>query len=257
MTTLLDLDTSGSQAAQSASAVKTLKKALALLEWVARAENPPTTGELAMLSCLSRPTTHRLVQTLIGAGFLQQHSDGRLAIGLGVLPLAASVLDTNRLRTGALPHLQVLAQKANARVNLGILYQQRVMILGGVEKPSLPGIHSRFGLTAPMHCSALGKAMLAHLPADQVQAILRDQPLIARTPNTITSLPALLAELDKTRERGWSTEFRESSATSCCIGVAILDGAAAISMSGRSLELLEKEIGPMLETAELISHMLR
>ena len=261
MTLVTEIEPASAEATPQA-VVKTLGKALALLDLVARAEHPPTIGELAVIARLSRPTTHRLVQTLVGAGFLQQNArDGRLAIGLGVLPLAASVLDTNRLRADALPHLQALAQKLNARVNLGILHQQKIMILGGAEKPTLPVIHSRFGRTVPMHCCALGKAILAYLPNDEVQAILREQPLVARTPNTITPGPALLADLDKVRERGWSTEFRENSPTSCCVGVAILDGsdrpAAAISLAGRSLELLEKEIAPVLETAELISHMLQ
>jgi DNA-binding IclR family transcriptional regulator len=261
MTLVSEIEAPGADAAPQA-VVKTLGKALALLDLVARTEHPPTVGELALLARLSRPTTHRLVQTLVGAGFLQQNArDGRLAIGLGVLPLAASVLDTHRLRADALPHLHALAQKLNARVNLGTLYQQKIMILGGAEKPTLPVIHSRFGRTVPMHCCALGKAILAYLPQDEVHAILRDQPLIARTPNTLTSVPALLADLERIRDRGWSTEFRENSPTSCCVAVPILDAAdrpaAAISLAGRSLELLEKDIGPVLETAEVISHLLQ
>lgn len=242
--------------------VKTLGKALALLGLVGRAEHPPTIGELAVVAGLSRPTTHRLVQTLVSAGFLQQNKrDGRLSIGLAVLPLAASMLDTHRLRGEALPHMQALAHKLNARVNLGIPYQQRIMILAGAEKPSLPVIHSRFGRTVPMHCCALGKAILAQLPRHEMLAILAEQPLVARTPQTITTAAALLADLDKTRERGWATEFRENTATSCCVGIAILDAleqpVAAISIAGRSIELLEKDIGPALETAEVISHLLQ
>jgi IclR family KDG regulon transcriptional repressor len=242
--------------------VKTLGKALALLDLVGRAEHPPTTGELAIFAGLSRPTTHRLVQTLVTAGFLQQNKrDGRLSVGLAVLPLAASLLDTHRLRTEALPHIQALAQKMNARVNMGILHQQRVMILAGAEKPTLPVINSSFGRTVPMHCCGLGKAILAYLPAGEVQAILAEQPLVARTPYTITSAAALLADLDKARDRGWATEFRENRATSCCVAVPILHGMdmppAAISLAGRSIEALEQEIAPVLETAEIIAHMLQ
>jgi DNA-binding IclR family transcriptional regulator len=242
--------------------VKTLGKALALLDLVGRAEHPPTIGELAVIAGMSRPTTHRLVQTLVGAGFLQQNKrDGRLSVGLAVLPLAASLLDTHRLRTEALPHIQALAQKMNARVNMGILYQQRVMILAGAEKPSLPVINSSFGRTVPMHCCGLGKAILAHLPTDEIEAILKEQPLVARTPYTITSASALREDLDKTRERGWATEFRENRATSCCVAVPIQHGMdmppAAISLAGRSIEALEQEIAPLLETAEIVAHMLQ
>ncbi|MBL0419850.1 IclR family transcriptional regulator [Ramlibacter sp. AW1] len=242
--------------------VKTLGKALALLDKVGQCEHPPTIGELAVIAGMSRPTTHRLVQTLVAAGFLQQNPrDARLSIGLSVLPLASRLLDTHRLRTDALPHLQALAQKLNTRVNMGVLHQGRIMILAGADKPHLPTIYSRFGRTVPVHCCGLGKAILAWLPQAQVQAILAERPMVARTPNTLTSVPALLAELDATRDRGWSTEFRENTATSCCIAVPVFDGAerpaAAISIAGRSLEALEAEVPAALETAELISHMLQ
>src|ERR1700748_1547360 len=99
---VLEADPATSDASPQA-VVKTLGKALALLDLVARAEHPPTIGELAQVARLSRPTTYRLVQTLVGAGFFQQGArDGRLSIGLAVLPLAASLLDTHRLRTDAL-----------------------------------------------------------------------------------------------------------------------------------------------------------
>ena len=114
--------------------VKTLGKALTLLDVVAAAEHPPTVSELALKAGLTRPTAHRLVQTLIASGFLQQNPlDNRLTIGFAVLPLASSLLDRNRLRLEALPHLQALAHKMNERVNLGILNRNRVLILAGSE----------------------------------------------------------------------------------------------------------------------------
>ncbi len=168
--------------------MKTLAKALSLLDVVAAAEYPPTISEVALRAGLARPTAHRLVQTLARAGFLRQDpNDGRLTISYAVLPLAASLLDRNRLRLEALPQLQTLAQKMNERVNLGILHHDRVLILAGVEKPALPTIYSRFGRTVLVHSTALGKAMLAWLPADEVDRIVSAQPMVARTPKTITS----------------------------------------------------------------------
>jgi IclR family acetate operon transcriptional repressor len=241
--------------------VKTLGKALTLLDVVAASEHPPTVSELALKAGLTRPTAHRLVQTLVAAGFLQQDPlDNRLTIGFAVLPLASSLLDRNRLRLEALPHVQALAHKMNERVNLGILNRNRVLILAGGEKPSLPTIYSRFGRTVPVHCCALGKAMLAFLPAGEVQDIVKAHPLTARTPNTHTTMSALLSDLEGVRARGYSIENGENSPTSCCVGVPILDSRdrpiAAISVSARSLEPLVKDIGDVLRTAELISHIL-
>lgn len=84
------------------SAVKTLKKALGLLRFIAAAERPVTVAAVALGAGISRPTAHRLCQTLVTEGFLSQdESSGRLSIGYGVLPLAASHLDSNRLRLEA------------------------------------------------------------------------------------------------------------------------------------------------------------
>jgi DNA-binding IclR family transcriptional regulator len=242
-------------------AVKTLSKALTLLDAVAEADHPPTVSELALKSGLARPTTHRLVQTLTHAGFLQQDHNGRLSIGFSVLPLAASLLDRNRLRLEALPHLQSLAQKIEERVNLGILHHNRILVLAGVEKPVLPTIYSRFGRTVPLHCCALGKAILSHLPTDEAEMLVSARPLVARTPNTITSVPLLMQELQAVRVRGYAIERGENSATSCCVGVPILDAydrpTAAISVSARTIEPLIEQIGDILRTAEVISHVLR
>ena len=241
--------------------VKTLGKALTLLDVVAGSEHPPTVSELALKAGLTRPTAHRLVQTLIAAGFLQQNPlDNRLTIGFAVLPLASSLLDRNRLRLEALPHVQALAQKMNERVNLGILNRNRVLILAGGEKPSLPTIYSRFGRTVPVHCCALGKAMLAFLPVGEMLDIVKAHPLTARTPKTITTMAALLDDLEGVRARGYSIENGENSPTSCCVGVPIFDNRdrpiGAISVSARALEPLVKNIGDALRTAELISHIL-
>ncbi|HEX2216643.1 MAG TPA: IclR family transcriptional regulator, partial [Xanthobacteraceae bacterium] len=193
------------------SAVKSLRKAVAVLNAVARAERPLTMAELAARAGIARPTAYRLVQTLTGEGHLVHDPvDGRLSIGFAVLPLAASLLDRNRLRLEALPHLHALAQQTGERANLGILHREQVLYLAGVEKPSLPTIYSRFGKTAPAHCSSLGKAVLAYLPDAQLMPLLEAQPLAAPTPASIADIPKLLADLEETRRRGYAIDRQEN-----------------------------------------------
>lgn len=241
--------------------VKTLNKALQVLEAVARMPHPPTISELALSIGISRPTAYRLVQTLAASGFLLQNpNDARLTIGFSVLPLASSLLDRNRLRLGAMPHLQALAQKLNGRANLGILHREQVLLLGGAEKPNLPTIYSRFGRAIPLHSSGLGKVILAYLPADRATTLLQANEMTARTPNTITTLAAMRRELAAIRERGYATENAENAPTSSCVAAAILDASGfpvgAVSVSGRSLEGLIPQADEVLGTAELISHLL-
>ena len=93
------------------SAVKTLRKALTILDAFAGAERPLTVAEVAIMTGMTRPTAHRLAQTLVAEGFLSQDArDGRISPGYSVLQLAGRLLDSNRLRLEALPHLESLAR---------------------------------------------------------------------------------------------------------------------------------------------------
>jgi DNA-binding IclR family transcriptional regulator len=243
------------------SAVKSLRKALTVLNAIAIADRPLTVADVAIKAGIARPTAHRFVQTLVAAGYLVQDPvDGRFSIGFAVLPLASSLLDRNRMRIEALPHLQTLAQETGERANLGILYRDSVMYVAGVEKPALPTIYSRFGKSAPAHCSSLGKAILAYLPEPDVRALLDRMPLVAHTPTTITSRAAFLKELADTRARGYAIDRAEHAPGSSCVAAPIFDAnnrpIGAIGVSGRELEPLIRHQHLVRQTAEVISHHL-
>jgi DNA-binding IclR family transcriptional regulator len=240
---------------------KSLRKALTVMQMVANSDPPPTIAKAALQAGISRPTAYRLVRTLVDEGFLKQDpQSGRLSVGLSVLTLAASLLDSNRLRLEALPHLQSLSTLTGERTNLGILHRNRVLYLGGVEKPTLPMIYSRFGKSAPAHCCSLGKALLAYSPKALVDGVLAAEPLTPQTPNSITSAPKFLKELEVTRRRGYAIDREEHQLHSCCVAVPIFDGAkqpvGAIGVSGSDVKVLMEHLDALRHTAELISHRL-
>ena len=252
-----------SEAADSAdiSAVKSLRKALSVLDAVACAGRPLTVAEVAVNAGIARPTAYRFVQTLVSAGYLAQDPvDGRLSIGFAVLPLASSLLDRNRLRIEALPHLHNLANKTGERANLGILYRDCVLYIAGVEKPALPTIYSRFGKSAPAHCCSLGKAILAFLPEAEVRALLSRKPLTAHTPTTITSRAGFMKELTETRQRGYAIDRAEHVSGSWCVAAPIFNAGnqpiGAIGVSGRELQRMLKHHDLVRQTAEIVSHHL-
>ena len=244
------------------SAVKSLQKALAVLEAVGGAQRPPRISEVAIATGISRPTAYRIVNTLIAEGYLMQEvASGRLSVGYSMLMLAASILDTNRMRLEALPHLQSLASLTGERTNLGIIHRNKVLYVAGVEKPSLPTIYTRFGKTAPAHCSSLGKAILAHLPESEVSHILAQEPLFAQTPNSIISMPRFREELAETRRRGYAMDREEHLLNSCCVAAPIFSegravGAIGISSTSDRIDPLLDQIAVLRHTAEMISHRL-
>jgi DNA-binding IclR family transcriptional regulator len=240
---------------------KSLQKGLAIMEAVSRADAPPRIAELAVGLGISRPTVHRVVQTLIAQGYLTQDpTSGRLSVGLSVVLLSASVLNRNRLRLEALPHLQSLATLTGERANLGVLYRNRVLYLAGVEKPTLPMIYTYFGKSAPAHCSSLGKAIMAFLPEAEYQAVLASEPLNAHTPRSIVDPQRFTIELKAIRGQGYATDDEEHVIGSCCVAAPIFDKqnrpVGAIGVSGRALQPLLNHVEALQRTAELISHVL-
>ena len=242
------------------SAVKTLRKALAILDAFAAAEIPLTVAEVAIRAGVTRPTAHRLVQTLIADGYLTQNPrDGRISPGYSVLRLAGSLLDTNQMRIESLPHLETLARQIGERANLGILHRNQLLYLAGVEKPSLPTIYSRFGKTAPAYCASLGKAILSHLPEAELRAYFEQVPLVRRTGNTITDETVLRKELAEAKRKGFALDHEEHIPGFFCVASAILlDGApiGAIGVTARALPPLIDQVETIQHTAEVISHIL-
>jgi DNA-binding IclR family transcriptional regulator len=242
------------------TSIKSLQKALAVIDAVSRAEVPPRVAEVAIQVGVPRPTAYRIVQTLIAEGYLMQdpHS-ARLSIGYSVLAHSASLLDRNRLRLEALPHLQSLANHTGQRVNLGILHRNQVLYLAGVEKPSLPTIYTRFGKSAPAHCCSLGKAILAYLPEAELASLLAARPLRAHTPRSITSLMQFREELETIRQQRYATDREEHVTGSFCVAATIFDGQnspiGAIGLSDRSLEAMLEHVAILQHTAELISYV--
>ena len=240
------------------SSVKTLKKALELLRIIGASEQPLPIAAAAIASGISRPTAYRMVQTLVAEGLvLQDKTSGALSVGPAVLPLAASHLDTNRLRLEALPHLNALAQNIGERVNLGILYRRQVLYLAGVEKPSMPMIYSRFGKTAPPHCCSMGKVILANSSRDAVKSMLPDV-LERQTDNTITKKTDLWKDFDETLKRGYAIDNEEHLRGTFCVAVAVFDSTrnpiAAVSVSGRDLQPIVSNVNLIMHAAEVISH---
>lgn len=246
--------------AEATGAVLTLVKALNVLEAIA--ETPgQTVAEVSVKVGLNRTTTHRLIRTLHQLDYLQNHPGGRgFEVGMKLLPLASQHLDNNRVRLAALPHLNTLAQSTGERVNLGVIFQGQVLYLAGVEKPTLPNMYTRFGKLAPQHCSSLGKAMLAHLPPNVADHILRSQHLVSQTPHTIIDPDILASDLAATRERGYAIDDQEHLPNVYCIAAPVFgskrNAVAAVGISGSNRERVLMMSAQVCSCAEVISHIL-
>jgi DNA-binding IclR family transcriptional regulator len=211
-----------------------LGKALLLL----RAFGPEDVGlslaELTRRTGLAKGTVHRVAGDLVGARLLDRADDGyHLGRQLFELGMRASVERT--LLEVATPFMEDLYELTHETVHLGVREGSEVVYvakIGGHRQAVAP---SRVGGRQPLHCTAVGKALLAHAPDEVVGSVLSG-PLERRTPRTVTGPGLLRTQLDQVAETGLSFEYEEAATGLVCVGSPIFgaDGSvlAAVSVTG-------------------------
>jgi DNA-binding IclR family transcriptional regulator len=212
--------------------------------------------ELAQTVGLNKATAFRLLNTLRAYGYVDKDPDTeRYRLGLTILHLSAVLLQNLDLRIQAAPILADLVQRTNETVHLGVLDQGSVVYIDKVECSSSVRMHSRVGMQMPACSTALGKAILAHLPAHPLDQVL-NAGLVRRTPNTITDEQSMRAHLEITRARGYAVDDCENEDGIRCVAAPVFDHAGrvigAISTAGPAGRLTVErtlQLGPVVKEA--------
>ncbi|WP_067934644.1 IclR family transcriptional regulator [Alicyclobacillus kakegawensis] len=217
--------------------VKSVDKALNLLEMMSEYPQGAAITELASRSGMYKSTVHRLLGTMMKRGFVEQDTQtGRYKLGYSLLDLGMRLLSSIDLRSEALPHLQELARQTQEVVHLALLDQGEVVYIEKVETPHTIRMHSRVGKRVPVHATGLGKAILAFLPAGELRALIRRYGLPRMTEHTLTDEAEFLASLETTRRLGYAMDVEEHELGICCVAAPIFDNTgqvvAACSVSG-------------------------
>lgn len=187
-----------------------LSRAHALLTAYDADHRQLTLTELSERSGLALSTCHRLVGELCGADWLSRSPDGTYRVGHALFELGVHAPAYGEVRRLALPYLSELSFETGENVQLGVLDNDEVLYLERlVGRRSVPLV-SFPGTRLPLHCTGVGKAMLATLPDEHVRRVL-SRPLRRFTSHTITAPGALLREVRAIRERGYAFTREEMS----------------------------------------------
>ncbi len=214
----------------------TVNKALEVLEHLAH-HNEETLETLGRALDMPKATVFRLVYTLEKRGYVVRTPLGALGLGPRVLWL---VTESKRswfllLREAALPRMLELRDLFGDTVNLGTRSGSQLVYIDVVEGTYPVRFVEMPGALGPLHATALGKALLAHLPASELESVLSGLTLRRYTPATITNPDRLAKELAKIRSRGYSIDNGESVEGATCVGAPVLAKGgrplAAISMA--------------------------
>lgn len=207
--------------------------------------------EVAVRTGLPRSTVHRILDQLLATGWIQRRSDG-YALSAGASAARHSLAEHPELRAVAAPVLNRLHLDTGLAVHLGVLVGAEVMVLDRVVGRRTTGLPTRVGGTLPAHATALGKAMLADLSAEDLDA-LYGPGIAKRTPRTIGDLATLHQELSRVRaRRGLAYENEEFVLRGSALGAPIHgdEGVVGAVSIGGLLPLQEIErLGPLIVRA--------
>lgn len=183
-----------------------------------------------------RSSAHELLASLVDTGLLSAPARGRYRIGWRVVELCEVLRSGFDLRAAAAPVLQALTHRTGETTNLGALDHGQVIHLDKVSAKQMVSVAGLpVGSRVLPHGSAMGKAMLACLPDEEVIRVLGPEPLRPYTDHTLTRIDDVLRQCSEIRETGVAFEDQEVVAEVACLGVAIRDltggVAGAISIS--------------------------
>jgi IclR family acetate operon transcriptional repressor len=182
--------------------------------------------ELAREMDLPRSSVQRALETLEAAGWALRTEAGVWCLSSRPALVAAQAGSAGMLRALAGPSLTRLQADTNESVRLWVRDGRDVAIVVSVESAQpVRYVGPPAGTTLPLHASAAGKAILAELPTDEVDALLAI-PLDARTPHTIVDAGVLRAQLDEVRSRGFAVTRHEAHQDVGGVAAAVLDAAS-------------------------------
>jgi len=222
--------------------VQVLDRSLAIIDALADARDDASLAELAEKVKLHKSTVHRLTSILERHRIVERDTmSGRYRLGLRLFELGNIAMGRFNIRGRAHPHLEKLLYEVDETVHLCALDAGEILYLDKMEPVRSVRMASRIGRRNPVHCTSVGKAILAFLPESEVDDILRQHGLKRLTAETITTPAELKADLKLIRDRGYAVDNEENEEGVRCIGAPVLDHSgrpiAAISISAPSFRL--------------------
>mgnify|MGYP003408566473 CR=1 FL=1 len=250
---------------QRDNVVKSVSRALDIITILSLKKGGLGVTEIANQIDINKSSVYRILSTLVQYGYVEQDGEsGRYKLGYKFLEISSKLLESIDLRNEARPFLQQLENQTNEVIHLVVFDQSEVVYIEKLEGNEVLRMHSKVGKRAPMHCTSVGKAILAHLPLDVVSNIIDRKGLPVHTDHTIINKDDLFKELENIRDRGYALDLQENEYGITCIAVPIFDYTgqvvSAISISGPTMRMTEERLEqlkqPIIHIGQQISNRL-
>jgi DNA-binding IclR family transcriptional regulator len=202
---------------------------------------------------MNRTTVFRLLQTLVQWRFVEMVSDGKYRLGMRVFEMGMAVMNSMELRREALPLLERLNNATRETIHLTVREGHSAVYIDKLSSPEYIVVQSRIGGRSPLHCTGVGKALLAHLDENEVKRYVRQEGLERLTANTITDARELARELERIRRQGYAIDNEEHYDGITCVAAPILDHhgrvSASFSIAGPTARLTASRLPELIRLA--------
>ena len=226
------------RAKTQADAVKSVVKVLDILEHLGSSQRAVSVSDLARATGLNVSTAFRLLQTLMGRGYVDQERDNRgYLLGPRFFQMGSAYLQGSDLAAIARPHLEALRDSVGETAYLVIFSQGEIVQLGKADGKQAVSATIRSMVREPAYCTATGKVLLSGLDDDELEKYVESVQLQALTPQTVTSKAQLRREIAKVRENGYAVDDEEYVPNLCCVSVPVRNRNGGGSIAAISIAM--------------------
>ncbi|MBQ3829498.1 MAG: IclR family transcriptional regulator [Spirochaetales bacterium] len=215
-------------------------RALCLLEVLSRCKSS-NLETLSRETGLPKATALRLLSALVDHGYVSRDSTDRYSLTLRMFTVGSRALKNVEFLEVASPVAGQLRDKTGETVHIGILEGNRAVYVLKRESLYTIRMNSRVGKSIPLHCSAIGKCLLAAQGDEAVESYIREEGLKCYTPKTICDPDAFRREIAKVRDQGYAFDDEEHETGIFCVAAPVRDTygdtVAAMSMSTPTFRL--------------------
>jgi DNA-binding IclR family transcriptional regulator len=227
--------------------VQVLDRAAGILQVLADARSALPPADIARKLVLHKSTLHRLLAALEQLGYIRkQPGDGRFGLGLKLFELGSHAVATLNLHSYGQPLVDDLVAETGETAHLCIMDDGHMVSVLIAESSRTVRTPATVGRRTPMHCTAVGKSMLANVSDRIRDTVLAKYPRRAYTRRTLVTRAAVMAELARVRARGYALDDEEIEEGLRCIGAPVRNHSglviAAVSIAGPAFRLSRKRI---------------
>ncbi|MBN9219918.1 MAG: IclR family transcriptional regulator [Mesorhizobium sp.] len=240
--------------------VQSVGRAFDIVELIAKAgKDGARLTDLALAVGVTKAAAYAILLSLKAAGIISDTGEGmgkRYRLGLALVRLGDLAVAGTGVAEAAMPVLRQLTQATGITSRVAIWDEDAAVVVGRADAPDAIRFDAALGRRERPHCSAVGKVFLAAMPRQRAIDILERVGFPARTPRTLSTMPALTSALDKVASVHYAIDDEEDHIGIACVAAAIFghDGAAIGAISITTLkQLLPDDAVPAL-TRSLVDH---